>query len=253
MARHIRSYRLLAVLALLGLLLPLTLAPSLRVHSQAPASGAQPAASLALPSTTWTDNFDGPPLNSRWSWMNEDPTHWSLTENPGFLRIITQQQYNNYLVQNAPLGDYEIETHVFITPTENFQQGGLGIYLDDNNHLSLMRAYCGYIPPCVGNAVYFDVIEGGVASNYMLTTTLQAEIWLKIVRQGDVYSGYASENGTDWTEVGAPTVGFTPDKIGLRAGNNGQPVGEIPADFDYFMLVDHTYRVWIPLVARAAP
>jgi len=90
-----------------------------------------------------------------------------------------------------------------------------------------------------------------VPSNYVLATTLQDEIWLKIVRQGNVYTGYASENGTDWTVVGAWAVGFTPTKIGLRAGNNFQPVGEIPADFDYFTLVDHTYRVSLPLVMRA--
>ncbi len=248
-----RSYRFLALAGVLAVLLPLTLMPSLRAHSQAPGANEQAAASLVPPATTWTDPFDGPPLHSHWFWMNEDPTHWSLTVNPGFLRIITQQWNNNYLVLNAPVGDYEIETHVFIEPTENFQQGGLGIYLDDQNQLALSRAYCGYIPPCLGNAVYFDLTEAGVPSNYVLATTLQDEIWLKIVRQGSVYSGYASENGTDWTGVGAWTVGFTPTKIGLRAGNNFQPVGEILADFDYFTLVDHSYRLSLPLVMRAYP
>jgi formylglycine-generating enzyme required for sulfatase activity len=248
-----RSHCFLALTGVLSLLLPLTLAPSLRAHTQARAAGVPTAASVMPLSTTWIDNFDGPPLNNHWYWMNEDPTHWSLTDNPGFLRIITQQQNNNYLVQNAPMGDYEIETHVFIEPTENFQQGGLGIYLDDETQITLIRAFCSY-GDCIGNGVYFDVIDGGVFTNAgRLATTLQDEIWLKIVRQGNVYTGYASENGSDWTEVGAPAVGFTPEKIGLRAGNNHQPVGEIPADFAYFALADYTYRLSLPLVMRAYP
>ena len=228
------------------LLATMALAAGLLVVAVLPPASAAP---LTSPSTTWIDNFDGPPLNSRWSWMNEDPAYWSLTERPGFLRIITQQQKNNYLIQDAPVGDYAIETHLFFEPTENFQQGGLALYLDDNNQLSLVRAFCGY-PRCVANGVYYDVNEGGVALTYMLATTVQDEIWLRIVRQGNVYTGYASENGTDWTEVGAPAVGYTPNKIGLRAGNNFQPVGEIPADFDYFSLVDHSYRIMLPLVLR---
>ena len=118
--------------------------------------------------------------------------------------------------------------------------------------MALSRAYCD-LWSCLGNAVYFDVTEAGVLSHYVLATTLQDEIWLRIARQGNVYSGYASEDGTNWTMVGAWTVGFTPTKIGLRAGNNHQPVGEIPTDFDYFALADHTCRLSLPLVMRAYP
>ena len=39
---------------------------------------------------TWIDNFDGEPLNTRWSWVRENPTYWSLTANPGFIRLVTR-------------------------------------------------------------------------------------------------------------------------------------------------------------------
>lgn len=84
----------------------------------------------------------------------------------------------------------------------------------------------------------------------MVTTTVQSETYLRIVRHGDIYTGSVSENGIDWTMVGSPTVTFAPIKIGLRAGNSLQPAPEIPADFDYFVLVDHSYRVFLPLVLR---
>jgi formylglycine-generating enzyme required for sulfatase activity len=247
------SLRLLALAGALALLLPFTLSPSTRAHNQALAAGGQAAVSSVSLSFDWFDDFDGPPLDSRWSWMNEDPTHWSLTERPGFLRIITQQQNSNWLVQDAPVGDYAVQTHLFIEPTENFQQAGIGIYLDGDNWLMLTRAYCGYGAPCVGNGIYLDVLDNGVFSNYVVATTVLDEVWLKIHREGHVYHAVASENGADWIEVGNPEVGFTPTKIGLRAGNNGQPAGEIPADFDYFALSDFSYRVSLPLAVRAYP
>jgi beta-xylosidase len=70
------------------------------------------AASPAASSVTWTDNFSSTSLDSRWSWVREDPTHWSLAARPGFLRLTTQQTSwsgNNLLVQNAPGGGYEIQ------------------------------------------------------------------------------------------------------------------------------------------------
>ena len=50
------------------------------------------AASSAVSSVTWTDDFDAASLDSSWSWIRNDPTHWSLTERPGFLRITTDTQ-----------------------------------------------------------------------------------------------------------------------------------------------------------------
>jgi hypothetical protein len=70
------------------------------------------------------------------------------------------------------------------------------------------------------------------------------------MRQGSVYTGYVSENGIDWTVVGTHVVKFNPTKIGLRAGNFPFGAAEIPADFDYFTLVDHSYRVHLPLAIR---
>jgi hypothetical protein len=201
----------------------------------------------------WADQFADPTLDPLWSWLAEDPSHWSLTAHPGFLRIITQQQSNNRLVRNAPLRDFEIRTRELFTPTQNFQIAGLYVYGDADNYLVLGRAYCDVAPPtCVGNGIYFDHIEGGawIGSNYAMTTTVQNEAYLRIVGNGSDLTGYVSENGTEWTPVGSHTLGFTPTKVGLIAGNNVQPEGEIPADFDFFVLQYPAYRVYLPIVAR---
>jgi beta-xylosidase len=186
-----------------------------------------------------------------WSWVREDPTHWSLTDDPGYMKITLQQgglgpanNNKNLLIHDAPVGDFEIETHVYFTPTENFQFAGLLLYDDDDNYMMLGRAYCAAPSPiCEGNGIYFDHEELGnvVGSNYVMTTTLLGEAYLGIIRDGSVYTGYVSENGTDWTMVGAHTAvsGMVPSYVGLIVADGNQGATQIPAKFDYFRLDDY--------------
>jgi hypothetical protein len=217
---------------------------------------ATPSAAALVP---WTDDFSSASLNERWSWVREDPADWSLIARPGFLRITTQNTFsniNNLLVQDMPLGDYEIQTRVFFTPTQDFQFAGLLVYLDDANFLQLGRVYCGTTPPaCVGNGIYFDRVEGGafVGGNFGLTTAAQGEAYLKLSRHGNDYTGYVSPDGTSWTLLGTHTIAFTPTRIGLKASNQVQGASEIPADFDFFTLIDNTYRLFLPLVLNNPP
>ena len=214
------------------------------------------AASLAAPSITWTDNFSSSSLESRWSWIREDPTRWSLTARPGFLRITTEQIFsavNNLLVQNAPGGDYEIQTRVVFAPTENFQIAGLLIYQDDGNFVRLIRLFCDIpTPSCIGNGIYFQRIEGGAftGSSFAMTMALPGDAYLRVTRQGNVYTGYVSEDGSNWIELGVHTVTIAPTKIGLGASNSMQEAAEIPADFDFFTLIDNSYHLFLPLVLK---
>lgn len=219
-------------------------------------AGVANATQTITSSLNWNDDFSDSSLDSRWSWIREVPSHWSLTANPGFMRITTQQTFsnvNNILIQNMPVGNYEIETRVLFTPTENFQIAGLVIYQDDGNYLALGRAFCGAAPPaCVGNGIYFDYLKDGflVGDNFSMTTTSPGEAYLKVVREGNTYSGYVSEDGASWTFVGAHTVTLSPTKVGLRATNQAQGASEIPADFDYFTLTDNSYKIFLPMTHK---
>jgi len=217
------------------------------------------AAPIALSSSIWRDDFNSPTLDSRWSWIREDPTHWSLTAQPGFLRITLQQGLisadtnRNMLVQNVPAGDFEIQTHLFFTPTENVQRAGLVAYQDGSNQVMLLRAYCGF-PGCPGNAIYFDQIEQGqaIGSNYAATTTLTNEVYLRLTRQGIDYTGYMSDNGIDWTLLGTHTVvnGFVPSGIGFMVDDCDFGTSGIPADYDFFLLNDKPHDLFLPLIIR---
>jgi beta-xylosidase len=201
-------------------------------------------------SAIWTDNFDNPMLNSKWSWIHETPPHWSLMERPGFLRIMTEKgslglgTNKNILLQTVPVGDFEIRTHLFFTPTDDIQQAGIVVYQNDQNYMWLLRAYCGFPSPCAGNAIYFDQAEQGqlIGSNFAMTITTPNEAYLRLIKQGTVYTGYVSSNGTNWITLGTHTVvsGFTPLKIGITVADADFGAPEIPADFDFFQLTDNS-------------
>jgi beta-xylosidase len=212
-------------------------------------------AHLAVCAASWTDTFDGPTLDSRWFWLNEDPTHWSLTARPGFMRIIAQTGMNNFLLQAEPAGDYIVETRVLFEPAYNIQRAGLVLIEDGENSLWLMRAFCSYGPPgCPGNAIYFDHGEGGVpvGGNFAMTTTSTDEAYLRIVRHGRAYTGYVSEDGVHWTLVGTHITGagFAPVGVGVAANYTPLDAGEIPADFDYFTWTELPQRLYLPLIMR---
>jgi beta-xylosidase len=209
----------------------------------------------SAPAGGWADGFDIPTLDSRWFWVNEDPSHWSLTERPGFMRITAQEGGKNVLLQAAPADDYVIETRLLFEPTQNIQRAGLFIFQDWDNSLALIRAYCDYGPPsCPGNAIYFDHVEAGqgVGSNFATTTPYTSDTYLRIVRQGQEYTGYVSEDDVHWTLIGTHVTeaDFAPTAIGLRADYASLGAGEIPADFDHFRLNLLTELVMLPFIAR---
>jgi branched-chain amino acid transport system substrate-binding protein len=203
------------------------------------------------------DEFDGTSLGPEWTWINEDPTHWSLTDNPGFLRITVQQTPQvNWLVQAVPPGDFDIQTRLFFTPTENFENAGLLLYQDTENFLMLGRAYCefGY-PVCAGgNGIYFDHVENGwfFGDNFAMAVWWDNPTYLRITRQGERYTGYVSQDGETWYAVGQHVMspGIELAWMGLGTASGAQPITEIPADFDYFWLNAYYLRVELPLLFK---
>jgi hypothetical protein len=124
------------------------------------------------------------------------------------------------------------------------------VYRDEDNYLQFGRAFCNYpASACIGNGIYFDRLEGGafIGSNFGMNTDSFEEAYLLLERIGNDFVAYVSENGNAWTQVGMHTIGFEPAMIGVWAGNQSQPVGEIPADFDFFVLEQAAQFVYLPL------
>ena len=198
-------------------------------------------APTAKPLFLFRDDFDGQ-LADGWVWLGEDTTHWSLAEVPGFMRIITQgtnigsdAEPINFLVHAAPAGDFEIETYVQFEPTTNFQFAGLLIYEGQGQALGFGRAFaqCNF-PPCKGNALYFDNPTQQNGPNFATPITSLSEVYLRLLREGNTYTAYYSEDASNWTQIGQHTSDITPAFVGLIASQAYEE--EKPADFDYFSI-----------------
>jgi beta-xylosidase len=204
----------------------------------------------------WTDSFAGLVLNSRWSWIREDTTHWSLITNPGFLRITTQDgtflanygsDQKNILVTDAPSDNYQITTKVKINPTKDYQSAGILVYVDDDNYLHLMEVYD-------GGDIYMSFHNeiGGVVTMNSETDSAPT-VYLRIERQNSTYKGYYSKDGINWNLVYTYNRSLNNPKIGLTASNSLDGVTQIPADFDFFQLGGCPLSgnfLFLPLVVR---
>jgi beta-xylosidase len=187
------------------------------------------------------DVFEGA-LAESWTWVRENKQLWDLAAYPGFLRITLNPGNCGGVSRNIPLqplpqGNYEISTYIEFTPITNFQLGGLIVYQDEQNHLKLGRAYCDVRETCVGNGIYFDNLIAGALTggNYATSTANPSTIYLRLQRIDNTYTGFFSEDGTNWVNIGQHTNDLQPVGVGLFAGQSC--VGSIPADFDYFEII----------------
>lgn len=190
---------------------------------------------VASQDQSWIEEIDSLTLDSRWSWGNEDPTHWSLTDNPGYLRILTQEgslftdSYKNLLLTTPNLENYHITTKVTFTPIEGVQSASLVVFQDAQNYIQLSRRFG------TENEILFRVgIDGSILVNKNIPETANT-VYLRISKLSDFYAGAYSLDGNSWTKAGQYYGSFNNPQVGLHAGN-GPSTMEINADFDYFAM-----------------
>lgn len=185
-------------------------------------------------------------LGDGWMWIQEKRFGWNLHEKPGFLRIEVALETNQVLVRNAPEGDFEISTRVLFTPSSNFESAGLIILQDDRHWLSFHRGMC-YIPSipeaCQANALYYNHIdydtgvpeEGySIGPQYPTKTVKTSEAYLRLVREGRIYTAYYSDDGETWMTIGRHETDLFPFYVGIHTF--GAQSYAANADFDYFTL-----------------
>jgi beta-xylosidase len=188
------------------------------------------------------DDFEGA-LDPAWHWIAEKPAYWSLTHVPGWLRItaraggIGQDTATNVLVQPAPQGSFELETKLNFRPGGNYQIAGLLIYESNHSTAFFGRAFCDN-PQCARDGYYFDMVTNGAwaGQNYATSAPDVDVVYLRLRREADTYTAYASEDGQAWALIGQHVQPLNPLFVGLWAG---QASGSVPrvAAFDYFTIM----------------
>lgn len=175
-----------------------------------------------------TDDFDEA-LTLDWTWINEDPSRWSLTEVPGFLHIVAQsgsisgdlQDVQNVLVHPAPDAHFDIAASVTSCPTSSSQSAAIFIQVDDGSLISLSRGYCqeGEGERCVGSGICLDGPEPNCTAAGVPTSADMTYLMLR--RAGRTYVGYWLDE-EEWVEVGRCFGAMAPVRVGLAA--TGIPV-----------------------------
>jgi beta-xylosidase len=187
------------------------------------------------------DLFEGA-IDPEWQLVNENEDRWSLEANPGWLEIIAARgnvaggSMENVLLRTIPEGNFELETKMSFRPIANFQFAGLLIYESAANSVQFGRAFCSPSAACVGDGFYMDLfIGGGYGGENFSTSAPDADIvYLRLRREGNTYTAYFSEDGSDWNLEGAHTSDMNAQFVGLVAGQSTS--GTVPAQFDYFTI-----------------
>lgn len=201
--------------------------------------------------TNWADGFNETELDGRWSWVREDPELWSLTENPGYMRIISSgslyqdaNNQENVLLTDAPPGDYRLTSRVLVSPTENYHGATLYVYQDDDNYIELACAYN-------NDGVYIGLRkeEAGVTNTIYVPTTSD-NIRFRVVKEGNTFYGWFSEDATGiWNYVGQQTLEMTGERIGISA-KLGPALTPVTADWVFVAVEYYMEKMFIPMVAK---
>lgn len=211
-----------------------------------PTSTPLPPTATVEPSPTpdpllFRDDFEGS-LGEGWTWTRENKQSWSLTNMPGWLEIIAGPGYvgdgtlNNILLRPIPEGNFEIETKINFKPVGDYQLAGLLLYESAANFLQFGRAFCDAPNVCAKDGFYVDLVANGNTDGENLATAAQeTEIsYLRLRREGNRYTTYASHDGQEWQLIGEKTSDMNPMFIGLLAGQAWS--APQPAQFDYFIV-----------------
>lgn len=190
--------------------------------------------------TTFIDQFSSPILNPIWEIIRNDSTHWSLTSPSGYLTITSQYgefaspsypEPANIFLCNTSQPFSSFETRLIFAPTENFQQAGLIVYLNDTVYLKLDRISASNAPSQNQNIEF-------VSSNFRIWYPITADtLYLRLTTIDTTVMASCSVDGTNYNIIGTFTnaKGLGKYKIGIFTMNGGVPTSsDIPAEFDYF-------------------
>jgi regulation of enolase protein 1 (concanavalin A-like superfamily) len=215
------------------------------------------------------DEFDSSPLDTcRWdAVVRPDPAAVRVTG--GNLEIDTSRgdifggdnsAPKNFILQTPPAGDWTLDTKIDASAFgEAYQQGGLIAYTDDGNYVKLDHVTANQPGQPVTRRIELRSEVGDTVQNPQPEISADQGVWwLRLSKQGSTFRGYASSDGTTWTEVGTVSntaVGTA--KVGLYAFGVGQTVSKT-AKFDFFhptwgQVVDVTPPVTTAVTDPASP
>jgi beta-xylosidase len=189
-----------------------------------------------------SDEFDGPNLNSQWSW-NYQPRadHWSLTERPGFLRLHAFKpledgkffKVGNVINQRYLRSDLtEVTIKVDLSGMVDGQEGGLANFDAGKDYATL-----GIVQKSGAKSLYYET-DGTISSLDALPLS-QTTVWLRTSITFDNQAAWSySFDGKTFTPTGTnyqlKSNGYRGDMIGIYTFNTAAEGGYIDVDFFHY-------------------
>lgn len=202
--------------------------------------------------TPQSDEFDTTSLSNFWTINKETATNtennknWSLSTAPGNLRIIAERgdfwsdhaDLKNYFQQEA-FGNWEatVKINMSKAPNQNYNGVGITASQDNNNYIWVKYEYSsGKIIGMTKETGGTEPVTIGQLSASQLTSIFgeKKELYLRLKKIGNSYSGYVSADGKEYISLGSTTANYANPKFGLLASNGSQTLTDpFIVDFDY--------------------
>ncbi|MEN6425589.1 MAG: discoidin domain-containing protein [Phycisphaerales bacterium] len=114
-------------------------------------------------------------------------------------------------------GDGALVARVVSTGTGSQTWAKGGVMIRDSLAGSSMQAMMAMTTPGANGASFqYRTATGGTSAGTDSSSAVAAPYWVKIERSGEIFRGFVSANGTNWTQVGTATIAMTdPVYIGL--------------------------------------
>ncbi|MDR0508160.1 MAG: glycoside hydrolase family 43 protein [Dysgonamonadaceae bacterium] len=202
-----------------------------------------------LPSFEWEkdpdrDDFEGYSLNLYWNFIrNPHLEDWSLTANPGYLRLngskinFSEKDSPAFICRRQTAFDVIASAKIAFVPVAENEEAGLVVRADDKNHYDLLITlrngkrvvmFRKYLQNKIDGINYKEIPDGDIVLR-ISATDKEYKFWIQKERANAELIGTASTKDVSNEVVG----GFTGVFIGMYASGNGK-ANVNPADFDWF-------------------
>jgi len=193
------------------------------------------------------DFFTSDKLNPEWSFLGYTPDNtWSLSVRPGWIRLTPKSiDKPNTIIKTDPEHNYSLITRVDFAPSSINDEAGIRIMNGMENLFAKVF--------CTLNSEGKEVVRFSFDNtSYSSENQTENIIWLKLVRDEHILSGYYSSDGFDWTKVGqdidvSKLDSYSADFDGWCGNRQGLYVqGSKSADFDLYIYRD----AYTPILAE---
>ena len=160
---------------------------------------------------SWTVKNETPNFGERAITDNANPYKITMTTGVGYVGVKESAEPENMWMIDAPKGDFTVTVKVSGALTHSYSSCLVGVYADGTSVIQMSRRFHANLGKnagapasklgTVGNVFDFYTYTTKYVEKYTADTNFDKPAWLRITRDGDVFKGYYSYDGQNYTEM----------------------------------------------------